>query len=438
MEAKIFEKCPGNFSSCFKYPLKRVLKVHTNDDSKLYFNLYVYNIAGHFAEVQTDPIFLPPRFPPTSGILIETESGHLSSNDDIDYIFQTNKICFDWKGIWHVQNISIEIGLGSSRESVDVQFFKSISNDEKCLNNLQLKPFKKYYTFARATVAGYVQSVVISDGFTVIDKAEVLNALHVRIGTLCGSKNITEIDVAMANTSNVYFVKSKLRENQIYTAIPNDTALTSQDVVWIDEMNKQFVAIVPQPKFYVLNNNPVSILPCQEDKRFQSSKHTLDVFWTFDKTELITHYKVALYKINKDRTETLIETFRNVGKNMQIHLNNLHLQNNQLYRSLVKPCFQKTCLKGKYSKDVLIEEPLHSGNGIEASFIVNQKDTQEVEVNVKFNAYRCGQTHNAIGYAGALYEAIDHHHQLTSWYLMPLNTSYNRFDVSDFYNIYYY
>lgn len=436
MEAKIFEKCPGNFSSCFKYPHERVLKLHTNDDSKHYFNLYVYNIAGHFAEVQTDPFFLPTRFPPTSGILIETEAGHLSSNNDIDYTFQTNQICFDWKGIWHVQNISIEIGLGFSRELADVQFFKSISNDENCLNNLQLKPFKKYYTFVRATVAGHVQSVVVSDGFTVIDKAEVLNVLDVRIGTPCRAKNLTGIDIAVANISNVYFVKSKLRENQIYTAVSNDTALTSQDVVWIDEMNKQFVAILPQPKFYVLNNNPVIVLSCQENKRFQSSKHTIDVFWTFDKTESITHYKVALFKINKDRTETLIETFKNVGKNMQIHLNNLNLQNNQLYRALVQPCFQKTCLKGKFSKDVLVEYSLHSGNKIEASFNVNVRDTQEVDVNVKFDAFRCGQTNNAIGYAGALYEAIDHH-QLTSWYLMPLNTSYNTFDVSDFFHIYY-
>lgn len=122
---------------------------------------------------------------------------------------------------------------------------------------------------------------------------------------------------------------------------------------------------------------------------------------------------------------------------MQIHLNNLHLQNNQLYRSLVQPCFQKTCLKGKYSKDVLVEELLHSSYDIEASFVVNGRDAQEVDVNVKFDAFRCGQTNNAIGYAGALFEAIDHH-QLTSWYLLPLNTSYNTFDVSYFFHIYYY
>lgn len=42
----------------------------------------------------------------------------------------------------------------------------------------------------------------------------------------------------------------------------------------------------------------------------------IDVFWIFDKIELIMYYKVVLFKINKDRIEILIEMFKNVGKNM--------------------------------------------------------------------------------------------------------------------------
>ena len=39
LEAKVETECPRTFATCFKYPLDRIHKLNTFEESKLYFHL---------------------------------------------------------------------------------------------------------------------------------------------------------------------------------------------------------------------------------------------------------------------------------------------------------------------------------------------------------------------------------------------------------------
>ncbi|XP_062589946.1 uncharacterized protein LOC134251560 [Saccostrea cucullata] len=419
LEAKIKEQCPRNLSFCFKYSINRIFKLNFNSNTRFNFHLYIYNIAGHFLEVRSESFLLPSRFPPSNGTIIEILPNHSLAGEDVDFIFQANKVCFDWKGMWHTQNISLEVGIGSTKESADIVSFRNISENTKCLYNLKLAHFKKYYTIARATV-GLHSTLIVSDGFAVIDNSSILNSLVVHSGTSCRMRRNNHIPIILNKNQGTLSVINALRQIQVYTILTDGSPVTSQDVVWIDKY--QFVPIISYPTFHILNTTAlsnVSISSCEEGKQYQESKHSFEVFWTANNetANFITHYKCGLFKINKDGSNTIVEPLKDISRNSQFQFTGLHLQNFHTYRALVQPCFQKVCLQGKFSESVTVEEAKYPINETEAFVKMIPGETRVVDVQLRFSAYECGLSGEPLGYAAAFLDTNVPQNQLTSWIL---------------------
>lgn len=177
------EQCPNVTGGCISYPLERLQQKDTELGVDFSVDIYIYNKAGHFAKLRTDPFKIPSRYPPGQGIVLDIDPSTISSSTDINAHFVENKVCVRWKGFRHHENVSLRIGVGNDNTHDNILPFKPVDDTETftCLSSEKLVYGVRYFVIIRASCTGG-STISSSDGVLIIDKKTLLKQSDVKVG----------------------------------------------------------------------------------------------------------------------------------------------------------------------------------------------------------------------------------------------------------------
>ncbi|XP_062573120.1 uncharacterized protein LOC134235054 [Saccostrea cucullata] len=373
LQGYITHACPkfNNTITCFKYPIRRIQSL--NDDyTSFYFELYIYNIVGHSLIIRTENFIVPSRYPPTPGTVLDRSEEFWRSND-IDFIAKGDIVCVDFLGFRHNERVSLELALSTDKKFDNVMKFRPLPQN-KCLHNVTLPVNVKIYSLIRASSSGG-NTTSMSDGFVVIDKAQVKSALSVIDGVPCGPSSVYFQEKIPATTkNNTISIRKPLALNHIFTLkltghrfSMND--ISSQDTLWISnksisdtEIRRSFVPLVNNPTFIVNTNGNITyknitldILSCYENADFQTEPQVYKVFWKIQKEyeNLVTHFLTTI--MSSSRGEAYALPLQKTKTMQNIPLNGIQLKESHAYKAVVQACFENVCSIPEKSKGSIIQ-----------------------------------------------------------------------------------
>lgn len=177
------EQCPNVTGGCILYPLKRLQQKDSELGVDFSVDIYVYNKAGHFLKLRTDPFKIPSRYPPGQGIVLDIDPSKISSSLDINAHFVENKVCARWKGFRHHENVSLHIGVGNDNTHDNILPFKTVDGTETftCISSEKLGYGVRYFVIIRASCTGGT-TISSSDGVLILDKKTLLKHSDIRVG----------------------------------------------------------------------------------------------------------------------------------------------------------------------------------------------------------------------------------------------------------------
>ncbi|CAG2236399.1 unnamed protein product [Mytilus edulis] len=181
---------------CITYPVSRLQRYNTRFSSLFYAELHVYNYAGHYCTLTSLSIHLLHWFPPSSGIVLDVLPNSIRPYIDVDVIFDTNEYCFAWTGFDHLENVQLQVGIGTKRYIDNVIQFHSITENEDgmtCAILLNASIEVEYFVTIKASCSGGTHSDS-SDGFIFLERNSVTSSMHVFHGDLCESKQFASFD----------------------------------------------------------------------------------------------------------------------------------------------------------------------------------------------------------------------------------------------------
>ncbi|WAR31796.1 hypothetical protein MAR_034338, partial [Mya arenaria] len=208
--------CPSYSGGCFRYSLRRLQLQDTDNNLEFYINMHVYNNAGHYLSVTSQPFQLPSRYPPGQTVLSDIDPSVNNSSIDVNAHFTKEVLCARWKGFLHHDNLTLEVGVGLSYATDDVVNFQIISNSNSyCIHSIDIRPNIKYVFLLRSSGTGG-GSVSFSNGIMVLDKAEITRSLSVKIGYDCSNQVGNTYNVSLANNSARVTINEPLHIGQRY------------------------------------------------------------------------------------------------------------------------------------------------------------------------------------------------------------------------------
>ena len=250
----------NNVTRCARYPVKALYPTDTDSGRFFFVQLHVINAAGHVTTVNTSSIRLPAHFPPSHAVVMDvlktmvteppvttpvvtssinngpgtadfyTEESSTESSvsspatqgtpgvptgtqetpvlvaqfsKDVDVITQREEVCVAWSGFYHTEEITVEIGLGTSPDHDDLIAFHSVeSENHVCLNSSSLPVYTKIFSVVRATSSGGT-SIFSSDGFVIVSWSDQENQIMAFNGKGCLGNSVTEGQAIYPDQSSV-------------------------------------------------------------------------------------------------------------------------------------------------------------------------------------------------------------------------------------------
>nr|KAG5706422.1 hypothetical protein BaRGS_032815 [Batillaria attramentaria] len=126
----------SNVTGCARYPISALYAHDTESGRSFFFQLHVTNVAGHVTSVNTSAVRLPAHFAPSHAVIIDVikpqafdNGGNgtttLSDNfdgilDDVDVILQREEVCVAWNGLYHEDEVDVEVGIGTNTTQDDL------------------------------------------------------------------------------------------------------------------------------------------------------------------------------------------------------------------------------------------------------------------------------------------------------------------------------
>ena len=250
----------NNITGCARYPVKALYPHDTDSGRFFFFQLHVSNAAGHVTTFNTSSVELPAHYPPSHAVILDvlktmitlttipstspsfttgTSTTDLTTEDssttdlgsfpasqttpgvptetqdipvlvaqftkDVDVITQRGEVCVAWSGFYHTEEISVEIGLGTSPHHDDViTFHPAESENPACLNATSLPVYIRIFSIVRATSSGGT-SVFSSDGFIMIPQSDLDNQIMVFNGRGCHGSSVMEDQEIDSSTPSINF-----------------------------------------------------------------------------------------------------------------------------------------------------------------------------------------------------------------------------------------
>ncbi|KAK7460765.1 hypothetical protein BaRGS_00038812, partial [Batillaria attramentaria] len=228
----VFHHCQtDSVTGCARYPVSALQSHDTEEGRLFFFQLHVTNAAGHVTSVNSSSVRLPAHAPPNHAVVMdvvkrpgdisptrstssalgiresatplpvdktddtpsplrkETETEYEYSKD-IDTIVQRDTVCIAWSGFYHSDEITVEVGVGTTSEQDDIVSFFTITDNSNpvCVNASYIPFYTRVFSLVRATDTGGT-TVVSSDGFRVIPNHDTENRLMVFNGKGCSVKD---------------------------------------------------------------------------------------------------------------------------------------------------------------------------------------------------------------------------------------------------------
>ena len=311
------------------------------------------NVVGRTCSVTSDPIYVPSKYPPSIGNVLELTNSKL---DDVDHVIKGDDVCIDVQGfVHHNSAVEIEIGIGDCSTCNDtVQSFTNVTSLERfCFGTDSFSERRIYTTIVRASNAAGVTEVR-SDGFRIIDSNLTLQSFRVYGGFGCS--NINPIEVLQIPTEvNSTRVTSVLKIGHVYTirVMLEDSANINfvDDEIYVQHnrsaSNITLIEITPMvhfPAIYItgskISNVSITITECQHEKSFFVNTGIITAHWELrHNTDFATHFLMSLLDGN---THDVI-TVKNVYNQSQASIDLRPLPDG-FYKIAVNPCFGDDCL----------------------------------------------------------------------------------------------
>lgn len=462
----------SKFLYCVNYSISKLQQQDEEKSLRFYFELHVYNMAGHFTTARSPTFVLPSKFQPSHGHVFDidpysidpVEFGMDETVKDYDVHFSVGKVCAAWKGFYHHRNLNFHVGVGTSEKTVDIVPFTFIENTKQftCFNSSLLTPYQKYFVTVNATCSGG-SKVVSSNGITIIEKEHIDKYVSIQIGTACESVREYRFEKHIdKNSSTTTFISGiPLKVGHGYTIESNCGMnlddVRSDDVLWMNDSNayrnlfrRSFRAFMPvatftvsteyRPENELLN---MTLLDCFENARAIEAKDSLQasvsVHTNF--SNLVTRLKASVFidhcafdtLTNKSCLQEMPETER-VGTERILKIENVRLLEGETYRVGVGVCFRRNCLSPVYTSKFTVQSSLPSTSRISATAAPSKYNDTCFYVDVKWERFHCvTEMSFAKKYAWALSLDKNTDGLLTGWFpLMEDIDNRTIFHVSDF------
>jgi len=177
-------RCLTFTGGCFKYPLRR-LQIQDTDNSILFhLNMHVYNNAGHYLSISTEPFKVPSLYPPGQSIVYDLDPEYPDSTPlaDVDVHFKSSDLCASWTDATHHETVSYEVGVGLTNLTDDIIAFQHVKETTLFYFNSSVIQTDKTYFFLLLPNCSAGSTISSSDGVTVLDGEGLRNPLVVQPG----------------------------------------------------------------------------------------------------------------------------------------------------------------------------------------------------------------------------------------------------------------
>ena len=339
-----------------------------------YFNMYVYNNAGHFVLAKTPEFSIPSPYPPAQAVVIDLDPENVDNDaKDVDAHFKLETVCAKWYGFHHPEDIAIEFGVGTRKGLDDIINFKTINfTNTFCLVSSAIPESLHVFVTLRATSSGG-STISSSDGTTIYNSSLVLEQLMVNDGPDCFIPS--HLVSALNHSNEEYFVfAEQLKIGKTYTllifgdALPgNDDSVQSPDVratnIVVDHKQHHFIftPFTEYPRFFIAGtvNGDITteLYDCEDDLSATSVNHSIFAHWrsisdhlTFETAVVKLH---CLDTLDDDCLDYQSPFLSPNGPTSSEHI--VSLQIYESYYVAVKPCLNSVCLRAKLSSGVTIE-----------------------------------------------------------------------------------
>ncbi|WAR31807.1 hypothetical protein MAR_034349, partial [Mya arenaria] len=424
--------CPSYSGGCFRYPLRRLQLQDTDNYLEFYINMHVYNNAGHYLSVASQPFQLPSRYPPGQTVIFDIDPAVNNSIMDVDVHFTKEVLCASWKSSLHHENLALELGVGLSNTTDDVVKFQYISNiNTYCINSTFIRPNIKYVFLLRTSGTGGV-SVSFSDGIMVLDEIETTHSLSVNIGYDCLNQVGNTYDVTSANNSARMTIKESLHVGQRYIInTPYKVIVSSDDGIVSTEGNDTFIRpFVNRPALvikvvhsaFVRDVFGLQLILCPVQNVLLQTER-LVVTWKFVDSKLASLYKnvelafsVGVSERNSiaGRNRTFVVPYQPPIDNNYSILEEYYFLTNQKYVAEVRICSKLECMKPVQSSEFSIERLNPVLQITEASLLIG-----DMCIRVKLQWSIEDKDIDIVFYQWTLAQDVEGQKTLLSWKSIP-------------------
>lgn len=407
-----------------------------------YAELHVYNYAGHYCTLTSLSIHLPSLFPPSSGIVLDVLPNSIRPYIDVDVIFDTNEYCFAWTGFDHLENVQLQVGIGTKRYIDNVIQFHSITENEDgmtCAILLNASIDVEYFVTIKASCSGGTHSDS-SDGFIFLERNSVTSSMHVFHGDLCESKVKLESQISQfLSTNNTFdiYVKENLLPGSVYVLYSSKNVEILNTDVYIKHERRtsnktiiHFLPITPSAKLSIsFNNNhtnltnsvDITLIECDTDQAVQLSRTLIPIHWSLERrySQYISHFLAAVCRsFDNQCIDEFI--FTNIGNHSVYNFNGHFTEG--YYKAAVRPCFGQTCLPYILSKEFAIETISNRVHNVEATVIPG---ILCANTTITASSFVCSDrkvTTYALAYRWALFSDHQGQNMISSWKILRNQT----------------
>jgi len=179
----------------------------------------VYNNAGHYLSIATEPFKIPSRYPPGKSTVYDTDPEFpdmtpLEALEDVDVHFKLSVLCASWTDATHHETVLYEVGVGLTNVTDDIIAFQKVNDISYfCFNSSAIQTDKTYFFLLRSTCSAG-STISSSDGVTVLDSEDLRNSLDVQPGRNCFGLEYDSI--ALQTNSSVIWKPKPLLVGQGY------------------------------------------------------------------------------------------------------------------------------------------------------------------------------------------------------------------------------
>ncbi|XP_067660107.1 uncharacterized protein, partial [Haliotis asinina] len=405
-------------AGCIQYPMVVLQRQDSELGKRCFFELYVYNSAGHFTTVRTQPIRLPSLFPPGPALVVDIDPSDVNSLTDVDF-HQQYSACAHWSGFQHHRNVTFEIGIGSAAGMDDIATFTGVLGmdiNTACVNSSSLSTFVRYFTSVRAKCSGG-ETVSSSDGFMIV--ADVPHAISVYDGPTCELNDemlVNSLDLnnlSYRTSVNVTFINQLHLGHRYSTVVRNITTVEgfsflSDDVVttksyMVDNStyHVQFFPLTANPGFQLRfvkgSSFNIEVYRCVQDVDYQVTTASYTLHWegNSEYTIFSTHYHIQLLEktCNDESSETcfklISETMVEAGRDTAHIFKNLKVKTGHHYLGSISPCYGHICITEQLSDGVIVSDDPEIGNIISA---VQDETGHCTNISVEVGSIDCGES----------------------------------------------